>query len=394
MALGGYLVWSWWQAEQVIRPFGGEPGEARLYWGLGLLALSLLGRAPVLGLLARSGAGTAAEPLIEAGRESVAGPEGARLHVESFGPPEAPAIILTHGWGLSSIEWREARRQLADRYRVVVWDLPGLGLSEMPVDRRLDLPRLAAGLKAVLDLEAGRPALLVGHSIGGMIVQEFCRRYPQALGREVSGLVLENTTYTDPLKTTALSAVLAPLQKPLFEPLMKLDKVLFPLVWAMNWQSYLSGSAHLAMRVGGFGTRPSRAQLDRVTRLVTRHSPAVQAEGNLAMMRWDATGAMAGVRCPVLLFIGGRDLVTRPRAGEAIAQQNPAIEVARIDRAGHMGPVECADAYDARLLDFADRAFTAKAVWADRRAGERAAAEERRGQGRPQARGEGPPATR
>jgi pimeloyl-ACP methyl ester carboxylesterase len=120
------------------------------------------------------------------------------------------------------------------------------------------------------------------------------------------------------------------------------------------------------MRFGGFGTRPTRAELDQAARLASQHSPAVQAEGNLAMMRWDATGAMERVRCPVMVFVGGRDLVTRPDAGEAIAAQNPAIELVRVPAAGHMGPVECADFYNDRILAFADRAFTAEAVWADR----------------------------
>jgi pimeloyl-ACP methyl ester carboxylesterase len=297
--------------------------------------------------------------------EEIAGPDGTTLHVETYGPTHAPALILTHGWGMNSTLWWEAKLQLAERYRVVVWDLPGLGRSGFTADGRLEIERLARALKAVLDQEQGRPAVLVGHSIGGIILQEFARLHPETLGRQVKGLVLENTTHTDPVRTTALSSVLTPLEKPLLAPLMRLDKLMSPLVRLMNLQSYMSGSGHLAMRLGGFGTRPAAAQLDQAARLAAVQSPKVQAEGNLAMMRWDATGALSGVTCPVLLFIGGRDLVTRPRAGEAIAAENPAIEAVRVDEAGHMGPIERAERYHAAIETFADRVFTEGAARAD-----------------------------
>ena len=82
-------------------------------------------------------------------------PDGSELQVECYGPPDAPPIVLTHGWGVNSTEWYYVKKHLADRFRLIVWDLPGLGLSKKPDNNDFRLEKLAADLDAVL---AARPA--------------------------------------------------------------------------------------------------------------------------------------------------------------------------------------------------------------------------------------------
>ncbi|MGZ8364506.1 MAG: alpha/beta fold hydrolase [Caulobacteraceae bacterium] len=365
LGASGAMIWRWWDQEQALREYGlaDRHGDGLLYAGLALLALSLLGRFLWPLVLGKGGKTAQDKP---DRTYDIAGPNGECLHVEVNGPPTAPALVFTHGWGLSSAMWREARRELSGRYRVVSWDLPGLGQSKGPKDGRYTMERFAEALRTVVDSVDGGPSVLAGHSIGGMIVQTFCRQYPDALGSSVAGIVLENTTHTNPLRTTVLGGLLRAIQRPVIEPAMRLDILLNPLVWAMNWQSYLSGSMHLAMRLGGFGTQPTREQLNRVALLSARNSPAVQAKGALAMMRWDATPDLRNLRVPALVFIGGRDLITVPKAGETIAATIPGATRFRVQQAGHMGPVECHETYNAAVAEFADKVLTSDARWADR----------------------------
>ena len=102
---------------------------------------------------------------------------------------------------MNSTEWHYLKRELTDQFRLIVWDLPGLGLSTRPDNRDYSLENLARDLEAVLGLADGRPAILLGHSIGGMITQTFCRLFPESLGTRVKGLVLAHTTYTNPVRT-------------------------------------------------------------------------------------------------------------------------------------------------------------------------------------------------
>jgi pimeloyl-ACP methyl ester carboxylesterase len=123
----------------------------------------------------------------------------------------------------------------------------------------------------------------------------------------------------------------------------------------------------MAMRLGGFGTRPTRRELELVARDATANRPAVQARGNIAMMRWQVTDALPRLNVPALVFTGGKDIVTLPRAGELITKLLPQARQRSVPKAGHLGPIEFADEYARMILDFADAAFTRGARSADGR---------------------------
>ena len=69
-------------------------------------------------------------------------PDGSELQVECYGPADAPPVILTHGWGANSTEWYYPKKHLADRFRLIVWDEPGLGLSKKPDNNDYRLEKL------------------------------------------------------------------------------------------------------------------------------------------------------------------------------------------------------------------------------------------------------------
>ena len=352
LGLSFWLLWSWRELDreaELLRLY--EPSHERLYWAVGLLLFSVLGRTLILPLAGRSG-GMAPS----ARREGIveAGADGARLRLEVEGRSEGPILLLTHGWGLSSRIWADSRKSLAERFGVVTWDLPGTGRSTRPT-QGWSIEGFADDLSALIDrLPTDRPLILVGHSIGGMTVQTFCLRHGSRLGGRVSGVVLENTTHQNPLRTMVASRVVTSLQ-PLIVLMLHLDILLWPLVWLMNWQGYLTGSTHLAMRLAGFGARPTRSQLDLCALLPTKTSPAVQAQGNLAMIRWSVTARLGEIGVPALVIVGGRDLITRAEAGEFIAGALPGATLERVADAGHMGPVEKHDAYVAAITTFVER---------------------------------------
>ncbi|HEY0601215.1 alpha/beta hydrolase [Brevundimonas sp.] len=348
--VAAWLLWRWYDAQHVAGTLGlAEPSSAGLWWGAGLIAVSLLGRFLALMLLGR---GETTAPARRADGVEIPGADGAVLHLEMEGATEGPILVFTHGWGLSARIWAEARADLGARFGLVFWDLPGLGRSGRPT-AGYSIEGFAEDLYAVIDsLPENRPLILIGHSIGGMTVQTFCARHPELLNRRVAAIVLENTTHANPLETMIFSSVFRPLQ-PVIELACRLDMVLSPALWVMNWQAYLSGSTHFAARLAGFGTRPTREQLDRTARLPTKNSPAVQARGNLAMLRWSVTERLTRIDLPALVFVGGRDLITKDHAGEAIAAALPQGKLVRVDDAGHMGPVEKAAFYNEQIGDFA-----------------------------------------
>ena len=78
----------------------------------------------------------------------------------------------------------------------------GLRKSRGPSNPDHSLEKLANDLNAVLEqISPNGPVILIGHSIGGMTQQTFCRLFGEKLGKSVKGLVLVHTTYTNPLAT-------------------------------------------------------------------------------------------------------------------------------------------------------------------------------------------------
>jgi pimeloyl-ACP methyl ester carboxylesterase len=352
LGLAAYLLFSWQQGE--MRPDAeGDLALVRETWrlwtGLGLLAWSFAGRWIVTPLLARPD--TDATRAERGGGQMATGHDGAELYVERHGPPAGPVLILTHGWGLDSTIWFYARRDLATRFRLITWDLPGLGRSKLA--GRLSLEVLAENLRAVVALAGERPVVLVGHSIGGMTIQTLAREHPEMFGREIAGVVLINTTHANPLKTMIWPRLMLALRKPVLEPVMRLAGWLQPLAWAGAWQGYLSGSAHIANRLG-FGRYVTHSQLDHNTLLATRNPPGVLGKGNLAMFRWDAGDGPARLTVPTLVLAGDKDIVTRLEAGRDIAAAAPDARFEVVEGANHMGFLERPDVYNAAIMRFVD----------------------------------------
>ncbi len=352
LALGGYLLWSWYEGD-VFRTDAGDLARVhedwRLWSAIALLAFSAFGRFLVTPLLARPDP-TPYKPSPRTGT-MIASPTGASLYVEDHGPADGPTLLFTHGWGLDSTIWTLAKRDLGARYRLVSWDLPGLGRSKAG-PKGIGLTAFAADLEAVMAWAGRTPPILIGHSIGGMTIETLARDRPDRINFNVAGVVLINTTYTDPLKTMAFSGLAQALRGPLLEPAMWLTKWLSPLAQLSAWQSYLSGGAHMATRFQ-FGPDVTRARLEHTTLLGVKNSQGAIARGDLAMFRWDATGAMKAVTRPILVLGGDLDIVTKPEAGRAIAASANRADLKTFARANHMGFLEKAEEYNAAIDRFA-----------------------------------------
>ena len=61
--------------------------------------------------------------------------DGVHVFYREAGPPDAPVILLLHGFPTSSFQYRELIPRLADRYHVIAPDLPGFGFTDVPVER-------------------------------------------------------------------------------------------------------------------------------------------------------------------------------------------------------------------------------------------------------------------
>ncbi len=104
-----------------------------------------------------------------------------RFYVGGEGAP----LVLVHGLGGAASNWVGVAPHLAQRFRVLVPDLPGhAGSSPLPAAATLD--PYAERVHELAEQEEMLPAALVGHSFGGLVALRFALRRPQ----DVRALVL------------------------------------------------------------------------------------------------------------------------------------------------------------------------------------------------------------
>ncbi len=136
-----------------------------------------------------------------------------RWHVQVLGA--GPVMLLVHGTGASTHSYRALAPILAQRFTVVMPDLPGHGFTELPASHRLTLPGMARNLTALLHSQGWHPEVAVGHSAGAAILARMC----------LDGRIA-------PAALVGLNAAVLPIggaAAPFFSPLAKL-LVLNPLV--------------------------------------------------------------------------------------------------------------------------------------------------------------------
>ncbi|QFU16982.1 3-oxoadipate enol-lactonase [Microvirga thermotolerans] len=102
---------------------------------------------------------------------------GIVLHHQVLGRAGAPALVFSNSLGSDFRIWQEVAPAFADRFRVVLYDKRGHGLSDVPpgpyaIDDHVD------DLLALLDTLHVREAAIVGLSVGGMIAQRLAVREP------------------------------------------------------------------------------------------------------------------------------------------------------------------------------------------------------------------------
>ncbi|TYC66560.1 alpha/beta hydrolase [Streptomyces sp. CB01881] len=117
---------------------------------------------------------------------------GRALHVLDR-PGQAPTVVLESGLGHPATVWSWVLEQLREDTRAVAYDRPGIGWSAAG-RTGLDGARYPEHLLAVLARAGARaPFVLVGHSVGGLLIRIFTERHPEL----TAGLVFVDSAHPD-----------------------------------------------------------------------------------------------------------------------------------------------------------------------------------------------------
>lgn len=271
---------------------------------------------------------------------TVAGADGAPLHVEIDGRDPAPVtVVLSHGWTLDGRTWGPVTRALvAGRapVRVLRPDHRGHGRSAAVDPATMTLEHLADDLAAVIAaLAPDGPLVLAGHSMGGMTLMALAERHPQLFERVRGvGLVatasggLAQATLGLPQRAAALARrgerALYGSSRWLAKPRLASPRALAP---ALSWLL--------------LGERPS-AQARRLTaEVIASCRPATVAGFRPTLDAHERDAALATFAdIPTAVLVGTRDRLTPVAAARRIHAALPSAQLTVLPGAGHMLPVE------------------------------------------------------
>jgi pimeloyl-ACP methyl ester carboxylesterase len=293
------------------------------------------------------------EPALERSsyRESLTRSDGSKINIEHYGKRGNKCIVLIHGWNSNSMQWFYQKLYFAHRYHLIAIDLPGLRKSKSPANKNFSLENLASVLNDVLEKTKPASPVLWGHSIGGMTILTFCKIYKEKLSG-IKGIILQHTTYTNPLKTMLFGDFLLKIQDRILRPMCKLMIIFSPLLWVCRWLSYANGNMLLMTRFMVFSGHQTGKQLAFISLLAAMAPPDVTARGVLGMFEYEASDILHQITVPTLVIAAKCDRLTKAEASQTIHKKIPGSKLITLAAAGHMGVVEQHEEVNNAVRDF------------------------------------------
>lgn len=239
--------------------------------------------------------------------------DGIRIHYYALGPANGPAVVLVHGLGGRSEDWKKLAPYVAKAgYRVYLPDLPGYGRSQRPVNFSYSVTDESNVVVGLLDVLGLKQVDLGGWSMGGWIVQLVAAKHPERVHR----LMLFDSAglYVKPGWDTSLFTPVSVAQ------LDKLDALLMPN----------------PPQVPGFVARD-------ILRTSREHAWVIRRALSTMLQGHETTDdLLPRLRMPVLIVWGAVDHITPLNEGEKMHQLIPQSQMDVVPACGHLAPNECA----------------------------------------------------
>ena len=277
----------------------------------------------------------------------VEGPGGLQVLVESYGPADAPQVVLSHGWICTGRVWHEQVVRLADRYRIVTYDQPGHGRTPAPATGHYDLDLLGDTLIAVVaDATRPGPLVIAGHSMGGMALLNAARRAPLTVGNRLAGAMLLSTTSSAQAEKLTLELGIrtaARLERGIrrFVPTLRDPRI---LKVTGRLTAATSDLSYLASRWTAVGPTADPRIVAFTQQLALDSGPDVVLgliEAVLGVREDEGLDALAGV--PSSIVVGTHDKLTPLALSRRMADRASHAEFVELEGVGHMSLLEAPD---------------------------------------------------
>ncbi len=251
-----------------------------------------------------------------------------RISFREAGERGAPALVFLHGVGGAARGWARQIEHFAGRYHVLAWDMPGYGESA-PIEP-VTVTGLAAALMRFLEERGAEQPVLVGHSLGGMIVQQVLAAAPGA----ARAVVLAQTSPAFGSRDGA------------FQRQFLADR-LGPLDAGASMAEIAPG---LAAGMVGPGADPAGVAL--AAECLAGTPDASYRDGMMALIGFDLRAALARIAVPTLVLAGEVDRSAPAAMMERMAGRIVGAQYAVLEGVGHLSYLEAPARFNAALDGF------------------------------------------
>jgi 3-oxoadipate enol-lactonase len=253
--------------------------------------------------------------------------DGRFTYVAAGDPAKTPLVFL-HGIGGAARAWRGQVHAFGGRYRAIAWDMPGYGgSSQLPT---VSIAALADALQDFLGQLGAVKPVLVGHSIGGMIVQQWLVKYPDT----ASAVVLAQTS-------PAFGKADGDWQKSF------IDARLGPLD---RGETMVSLAPNLVQELVGDG--PDTSGLELARDCMANVAEASYRASMQALLGFDQRQALKNIRVPTLVLSGSKDKNAPAAMMAKMASFIPSASYVELEDIGHLVNLERPAAFNAALDQF------------------------------------------
>jgi cis-3-alkyl-4-acyloxetan-2-one decarboxylase len=275
--------------------------------------------------------------------------DGLKYHYLDEGT--GPTVVMLHGNPSWSFYYRNLVKELSNRFRCIVPDHIGCGLSDKPGDDRYDytLPRRVADLEQLLDnLQLNEKITLVVHDWGGMIGMAYAVRHPERISR----LVILNT-----------GAFPLPKAKPFPLGLRICRDTWLGTLLVRGFNAFSRGAARVGCKenpmsaeLRGLYELPYDSWQNRIATLrFVQDIPLVPGDRNYDLISNVANGIDQFADLPILICWGEKDFVFDRHFLAEWKRRFPAAELHSYPEAGHYILEDRQDEVVPLISEFMDR---------------------------------------
>ena len=270
-----------------------------------------------------------------------------RVRVVSYGPREAPPLLLVHGLMTTSYSWRYLFERLGDRQRLIAPDLPGCGRSDFVPQRAHSGAALAAFIAELQHALGITGCVAVGNSLGGYLCMRRALADPAGFARLA---VIHPPALPEPRLVALHVAMRLPGVAPALARVVRHD----PRRWAHRKVHYYDETLKSVEEAHEYGDPLASAA---GARSFTRYLGESLSPREL----WSFTRELArrrdrgqGFPVPLMLVYACEDPIVPPAIGPRLHALVPDAAFHWLERSSHFAQVDSPDRLAALLRPFLD----------------------------------------